>query len=313
MNFTGQFESEFGAFENSNKEYLALKTPKFIPGLSQVHEKYDLYLLDQWGVLHNGVEPYPGVIDTLKALKAHNKYVIILSNSGLRADLNIIRLESLGITRDLYSSVVTSGELAWNLLKESKGAFSEFRERKCFLISSDNSSRFMKGLDIPLSENLEDADFILLTGLSPDISEAVVDWVIDTGISRGLPLICANPDHIRITTEGLKPSAGMVALRYEAAGGAVIQVGKPFKEIYRFAINSVGCPSHTRVLAIGDSLHHDIAGGNSVKCDTMLILQGILSRELTEFKTSEEKESAILRMAQCESEIPNWIAETLSW
>jgi HAD superfamily hydrolase (TIGR01459 family) len=287
--------------------------PRFIPGLSGIADKYDIFLIDQWGVLHNGIQPYPGVIEALNGLKNLGKDVVVLSNSGLRSNDNIMRLHGLGITRDLYSSIVTSGECAWQLFKDANGVFSEFRDKYCFLITSDRSSRFLDGLEISEAETLEQADFILLAGLHAEVSESAIDTLIENGVRNGLPLICTNPDHMRITRQGLKPSAGMVALRYEAAGGAVIQIGKPFKEIYRFALNSMGCTPETRVLAIGDSLHHDVAGGNAAGCDALLIEQGILSHELAEFKSPQDKEDAVLRLAECESEIPDWIAATLSW
>ncbi|GBG14738.1 HAD family hydrolase [Novimethylophilus kurashikiensis] len=289
------------------------RKPSFIQSLSAIADKYDIFLIDQWGVLHNGIAPYSGVIDALENLQRLGKAVGVLSNSGLRSNDNITRLHHLGIPRALYSSIVTSGEVAWQLFKDADGVFSEFSGKRCFLISSDRSAHFLEGLDIAQAHDLDDADFILLSGLNPDISESTIDMLIETGVSNGLPLICANPDHMRITNHGLKPSAGMVALRYEAAGGAVIQIGKPFKEIYRYAIQSLSRSPKDRVLAIGDSLHHDVAGGNAAGCDTLLIEQGILSHELAEFKTAQDKENAVMRLAECESQIPNWIATTLSW
>ena len=96
---------------------------KFCQGISDISDSYQAFLIDQWGVLHNGVEPYDGAIDCLRELKARNKVVIILSNSGKRASVKPETLAGLGILPDLYTTLVTSGEIAYQGMRRPEGGF----------------------------------------------------------------------------------------------------------------------------------------------------------------------------------------------
>lgn len=139
-----------------------------IPALSAVADAYDAFLVDQYGVLRDGRGPYPGAAETLVRLKQAGKRVIILSNSGKRSAENDRRLEALGFEGGSWDWFLTSGEVAWQLLKreaEGEGGAA----RKCLLISRDGDQSPLKGLNLVRTESGEDADIVLLAGSEGDI------------------------------------------------------------------------------------------------------------------------------------------------
>ena len=99
--------------------------------------------------------------------------------------------------------------------------------------------------------------------------------LVELGLLRGMPLVCANPDLARITSTGLKPGAGAIAARYAARGGVVHYVGKPHRAIYAYCLGLLTKQGAGRTLAVGDSLHHDIAGGAAAGVDTLLVMNGV--------------------------------------
>src|SRR4051812_31170522 len=129
----------------------------FSQGLYELMDSYDGFILDQWGVLHNGLQPYDGVIDSLNHLKHRKKQVVILSNSAKRADDNIERLKKLGIKPGLYKAVVTAGEVTWQGLKEQKDPPFKGLGKKCYLISRPDDKSLLNGLDIELVDDITTA------------------------------------------------------------------------------------------------------------------------------------------------------------
>ncbi|MBU3736150.1 MAG: TIGR01459 family HAD-type hydrolase [Methylobacterium sp.] len=289
------------------------RRPVWIPGLSALADCYDTFLIDQWGVLHDGRQPYPGVPDTLRQLQARGKTVVILSNSGKRSMQNIRRLAALGIPENAYSRLVTSGEVAYAMLRNHAAVLRGFAGTRCFEVSPDADDHFLDGLHVTPVAALESADFILLRGLPLTPDEGFLERLIARGVATGKPMICANPDHVRITPAGIVPSAGHLANRYEAAGGRVLRIGKPYPEIYRHALAAAGNTALSRVLAIGDSLHHDVAGAHAAGIDALLVLSGVLNQPLEGSGSCDQKLAAVSALAAAPSEIPDWVAEALTW
>jgi HAD superfamily hydrolase (TIGR01459 family) len=287
-------------------------TISFSNGLSTAAEHYDSFLIDQWGVLHDGQKPYPGAVRCLYRLVEAGKQVILVSNSGRRALENESRLNSLGFPRDSYSLSVTSGEIAWKMLAAGQGSFRKIAGTRCLLLSSNDPSEFAEGLPISLAE-AEEADFILLAGIDDMKPPHYYEQMIAVGLERGLPLICANPDLKRITPEGLKPGAGAIADCYEAGGGTVNYIGKPYPEIYAHCLMLAATAPKKRVLSIGDSLHHDIAGGRAAGIDTLLVMGGVHADELPKNADPAPLAEAILRIAGRYGATPDWAIPSFKW
>ncbi|KOF12424.1 HAD family hydrolase [Ensifer adhaerens] len=247
-----------------------------ISGLADVADRYDAFLIDQFGVLRDGRGPYLGAAATLVRLKDQGKRVIILSNSGKRSAENDRRLVDLGFVAGSWDWFLTSGEVAWQILKK-EGAQASGRPRKCLLISRDGDLSPLNGLDLERTENGADADFVLLAASEGDVLPlSHYGALLAPAARRGVPCLCTNPDKVMLTKTGNAFGAGRIAELYEELGGKVRWIGKPFADIYDFALDFLGRPDPSRVCAIGDSIEHDIAGAASAGLGSVLVATGIL-------------------------------------
>jgi HAD superfamily hydrolase (TIGR01459 family) len=249
-----------------------------IEGLAAVADRYDAFLIDQYGVLRDGRGPYPGAAETLVRLKQAGKRVIILSNSGKRSAENDRRLVDLGFAAGSWDWFLTSGEVAWQILKRESGAGGG-SPRKCLLISRDGDLSPMSGLNLQRAENGAEADIVLLAGSEGDLYPlSHYEALLAPAAKRGVPCLCTNPDKVMLTKTGNAFAAGRIAELYEELGGSVRWIGKPFADIYASALDFLGNPDPTRVLAIGDSIEHDIAGAATASLHSVLVTTGILEQ-----------------------------------
>lgn len=285
---------------------------RFRHGLSAAVEHYNTFLIDQWGVLHDGRQPYPGAVDCLHRLLGAGKQVILVSNSGKRRIPNETRLSQIGFPRASYSHLVTSGEIAWQMLARGQTPVSKLAgsqaAKRCLLLSSDDPAEFADGLPICLAD-AEEADFILLAGIDDAKPQEYYEHVMATGLKRGIALLCANPDLMRITPQGLKPGAGAMAGRYQAGGGKVTYIGKPHPEIYAHCLAMAGGST----LAIGDSLQHDIAGGRAAGIDTLLVMGGVHADVLPANADQATLTAAIIGIAGRDGALPEWAIPSFKW
>jgi HAD superfamily hydrolase (TIGR01459 family) len=250
--------------------------PLKISGLHEIEERFDAFLIDQFGVLRDGKGPYPQAAETLLRLKQAGKSIIILSNSGKRSAENDRRLAALGFHSGSWDWFLTSGEVAWRILQ------SESRQmngvvRKCLLISRDGDTSPLDGLDLARTESGEDADFILLAASEGDVHPlSFYETLLAPAARRGVPCLCTNPDKIMLTKEGTAFGAGRIAELYEELGGHVRWIGKPFPDIYVAALEFLGAIAPGKICCIGDSIEHDIAGASGAGLKSMLVTTGIL-------------------------------------
>lgn len=244
--------------------------------LDDLAAAYDLFLLDQFGVLHDGTKPYPGAVAALEALKRAGRSVVILSNSGRRAEPNEQRMERLGFSRSLWDLFVTSGETARAMLE--RGELLDGSPRSCFIVSRDGDASILDGLGIALAENPAEADCLIIAGSeAPQVTLADYERRLRGAAERGVPAACVNPDMTMLMPEGLAFAPGRIARLYEKLGGTVVWIGKPHPAIYRAA--RARFPQSRRVVCIGDSVEHDIAGGAGAGFATVLVRTGIHADE----------------------------------
>jgi len=257
-----------------------MATPSVISGLSGLVDDYDVFIIDLWGVMHDGVTAFPEAVDTLTALKAAGKTTIILSNAPRRAESVAARNGELGIDPALCDLVMSSGEEAWRHLKERPTAWYRALGRRCFHLGPDRDFSIREGLDYDFVADLAIADFVLLTGArdSDDTLETYAD-ILAAAYARKLPMVCANPDLAVIRGGRREICAGTLAAGYEALGGEVIYHGKPDPQIYRRCLDLVGKAGADRVLAIGDSLRTDLTGAARSDMDSVFVVDGIHGAE----------------------------------
>lgn len=246
-------------------------TVPILPGLAALAARYDGLILDLWGVLHDGMRPYAGAVDCLRQLKAAGKRTVILSNAPRRAAVTASRMAEIGISRDLYDGLLTSGEATWRALAADKTT------RSCLFIGSTADRAIFTGLDATPTDDPAAADFVLVTGIDgreaelPDYEPLLAGAAV-----RKLPLICANPDLVVIYDGRPMVCAGALAARYaELGGGAITYYGKPHGAVYETCIGLLGGMARRRILAVGDSLHTDIAGARAAGVDALLVTGGI--------------------------------------
>src|SRR6266404_6955858 len=181
-------------------------------GIAAIADRYALFLVDQFGVLHDGRHPYAGVVDCLERLAERGRRVVVLSNSGKRSETNIARLVALGIPRASFVTMVTSGDVARQALAARSGPWFARLGRRCLLLSRGGDRSIVEGLDLELVGGADAADFILLSGVdAPEKPFADYEAAIEPGLARGLPLVCANPDMQTVTPTGTSFGAGQVA------------------------------------------------------------------------------------------------------
>ena len=288
--------------------------PVVIRGLSDVADRFDHALLDQWGVLRRGDAVSAGVRDAVAALRRAGKRMLVLSNSGKRAAANAARLAGLGLAPEAYDGLLSSGEACWRLLQRRDRPPFDRIGRHCLLVTRGDDRSVVEGLDLSLAKDVSDADFILLAGLDDAHADPEAwrpRWA--EAVSRDLPMICANPDLTMITPAGLAPGAGRIAQLYEALGGDVTYVGKPYAPIYEECLTLLGGPDPRRVLAIGDSLDHDIRGGARMGMATALVTSGILASSFDPAAGEAAMRDAAGRLGREAGACPDFLLRSLNW
>lgn len=253
-----------------------------LAGLAQIADRFDAALLDQWGVLHDGAKAPPGAIEAVAALKKAGKRLVVLSNSARLGTDSASRLAALGFDPAAFAGFVTSGEAVRDMLRDRADPFFAGLGRNVLLIARDET--LIAGLDYRAVPEPETADFVLLgSSTAPELSLAADHApTLARAAERGLPLVCANPDRIGLAANGFIEGPGKLAAYYEALGGPVRYIGKPHVEVYARAAALVGSPPRERILTIGDSLEHDIAGGRAAGCRTVFVEAGIHAAEFAE-------------------------------
>ncbi len=246
-------------------------------------DRYDVFLIDQFGTVHDGTKPYPGATEALLALRAAGKTVVILSNSGKSGTDNASRFLKLGFRPDSFDHFVTSGDVAVDLAQSGRLGFKPAPGTRAFTLSSGNDRNLSDRLQFTPVEDAADAGLIVISGSQADrIGLDAYETVLRPAAQANVPAICTNPDIRMITPEGLAPGAGSIARLYEAMGGTVHWVGKPHGPMYEYAHRLCGLPAKDRIVGIGDSLEHDIAGAASFGIDAVLVRRGVsadISRE----------------------------------
>jgi len=253
---------------------------KTLGGIKEIIDKYEVFILDQWGVMHDGLKAYPFASDCINFLKKKNKKIIIISNSSQRKKSSKINLPILGFNPDIFDEVMTSGEMIWNTIFCSLEKYGKDL-KKCFHIydrSKEDGLKFREGLEkLEFVNNIKDADFIL--ACTPFQDSKPIDYIpiLNEAYENKILMFCANPDFETIKQKNNKKifCMGTIAQLYEEMGGKVMIQGKPSIDIYIEATKFLNSVNKKRIVAIGDSLFHDINGANQFGIDNVLITSGV--------------------------------------
>lgn len=247
-------------------------------GLRAIADDYDAFFLDQFGVVHDGMRAYDGAAEAVSALAAMGKPVVFVTNSGRPAAFNEARLARLGVSRETYLACVTSGDVAIQLCEDGVFPLPEDRRIRCLTISSLDDYNLSDRLGCVRTNSGADADLVVIAGSQADtIPMSDYEAMMRPAAERGVACICTNPDRHMLTPSGLVPSAGAIADLYAELGGPVTFVGKPHPEIYEAALALIPGVEKRRILCIGDSIDHDIAGAAGFGAARALVRTGILA------------------------------------
>ena len=267
---------------------------KHLPGMAALAPRYDGFILDLWGVIHDGVQPYPGAPECLAALRRAGKRIVLLTNAPRRAEPIRRQLRKMGIDDALYDGVMSSGEASHILLRDRPTDWAQALGRHVLHLGPERDRNVLLGLDLVVMDTPEGATCLLNTGpddLLPPSGIAVFEPLLRDCAARGLPMVCANPD-LEVIRGGVRiMCAGALAVAYTGMGGTVYSLGKPDPLIYAPVIGMLDLPKH-RIMAVGDALRTDIAGAAAAGVDACWVLGGLHGDHLAEDAGRIESEAA---------------------
>jgi HAD superfamily hydrolase (TIGR01459 family) len=248
---------------------------KIIESIADTFADYDGYVLDLWGVVHDGRQPYPGVPEALAAMHAAGKRIAFLTNAPRRAWFIAGMLDRMGLDRAHYDGIMSSGEATWLLLKARSDP--RFVGRGYHIGPERDLSVAEDGAAV-LVPRIADADFLLNTGPDPERGPTSVEpYREELAACRaaGLPMLCVNPDrHVMVGGERIL-CAGALADVYREMGGDVLEIGKPDPAVYAPTLALLGDVPRARVLAVGDTPHTDLAGAEAAGLDALWAMTGL--------------------------------------
>lgn len=250
---------------------------RFLTGFADIAAGYDGFVLDLWGVIHDGVNAFPHAVDCLGQLRAAGKKTLLLSNVPRPNDAVRTMMRRMGIDDSLYTGILTSGEAVRRALTVPPDAWWSNLGQRVYHLGPERDRPVLEGLPLIVVDHPSRADFVLNTG--PDDHRNPSDMAefeptLQDCAKHNLKMICGNPD-LEVIRGGVRVlCAGSLAVRYQELGGDVRSLGKPDPAVYRPVLAQLGLPKD-RVLAVGDSLRTDIAGATSAGLAACWVLDGL--------------------------------------
>ena len=233
-------------------------------GLRSIYKEYDVIVIDLWGVIHNGITLNDPAVEVLNELEIKKKEYYLISNAPRPKSSVSIFLKNLNLNKKFFSHIYTSGDAALEALKSRKFG------KKFFHIGPSRDFDLFNNFKNDKVEDVKLANYFLCTGLFEKEDKNLGFYKDFFNNHNNIKLVCTNPDLIVHRGQKEEYCAGSVAKIFEEMGGDVIYYGKPYPEIYNNCIKD-----KKKVLAIGDNLNTDIKGANTMKYDSLFILNGV--------------------------------------
>ena len=264
-------------------------------GLRSIADNYDLFYIDLWGVIHNGIKLHKNAIITLNELIKMNKNFVLLTNAPRPNETVKVFLKKMGMNEQITDHVFTSGQASLNYLKKF------LPSEKFFHIGPPRDFDLFNDFKKNQSEDLENSQYLLCTGLfdNYDTDLNYYKKLLEKYINK--KMICTNPDLIVDRGKVRELCAGSVAMVFEKMGGEVIYFGKPYPEVYNQSIDNID----KKILSIGDNLNTDIRGANLLNYDSLLISNGVHANEI--------KGKGIKEVLKEYESVVNYIQTDLKW
>ena len=264
-------------------------------GFCSIVDNYQLFYIDLWGVIHNGINLHKEAIKVLNEISNKGKEYILLTNAPRPNDVVKSFLEKMGMDKEIRDHVFTSGQASLNYLKKNQST------QKFFHIGPPRDFDLFNDFIKMKSDNINDSDYILCTGLFEEFDNNLNYYndLFKENIEK--KMICTNPDLIVDRGNKRELCAGSVAMVFEKMGGKVIYFGKPYPDVYNQSIKN----ENKKILSIGDNLNTDIKGANLLNYDSLIISNGIHKNEI--------KKKGIEQTAKSYEVICNYIQTELRW
>ena len=266
-----------------------------IAGLRSIASNYDLFYIDLWGVIHNGIKLHVQAINALNELLKIRKDFILLTNAPRPTHVVNKQLEKMGMEKKLRDHVFTSGQAALVYLKKT------YTAQLFYHIGPPKDFDLFEDFKDYKSNEIEKSEYLLCTGLFDEQFEDLNYYkaLLEKHVKK--KMICTNPDLIVDKGSKREMCAGSVAMIFEKIGGEVIYFGKPYPEVYNQSIDN----TNKRTLSIGDNLDTDIKGANLLSFDSLLISNGVHRNEI--------KNKGINETSTQYETIVNYIQSDLKW
>jgi len=264
-------------------------------GLSSIADNYQLFYIDLWGVIHNGISLHQEAIKALKEITKKKKEYVLLTNAPRPNQAVKDFLKKMGMEKEIREHVFTSGEAALNYLRK------DLLSKKFFHVGPPRDFDLFKDFERNKFQNIENVEYILCTGLFDDHDTDLNYYKNLFEKNTNKKMICTNPDLIVDRGDKRELCAGSVAMVFEKMGGEVIYFGKPYPEVYNQSIEN----KNKKILSIGDNLNTDIKGANLLNYDSLIISNGIHKNEI--------KQNGIEETAKSYETICNYIQSELKW
>ena len=264
-------------------------------GLKSIINNYDIFYIDLWGVVHNGITLHKNAIETLKEISKAKKEYILLTNAPRPNKIVKAFLEKMGMNKEIREKVYSSGEASLNYLKKN------YLEKKFYHIGPLRDFDLFVEFENNKGKDISESTYLLCTGLFEKQGEDLDYYkeLFKDHINK--KMICTNPDLIVDRGSKRELCAGSVAQVFEKMGGEVIYFGKPFPEVYNQSINNKG----KKALSIGDNLNTDIKGANLLNYDSLIISNGVHKNEI--------KKDGIEVLSKKYEVVVNFIQTDLKW
>ncbi len=264
-------------------------------GFRSIAKNYDLFFIDLWGVVHNGINLHKEAIKVLVEINKSEKKYVLLTNAPRPNSTVKIFLKKLGMDNKILENVYTSGEAALSYLKNNH------LEEIFYHIGPPRDFDLFKDFEKKKSKDIKLSNYILCTGLFDDSDQDLNYYKDLLNNHTKKKMICTNPDLIVDRGDRRELCAGSVAMVFEKLGGEVIYFGKPYPEVYNQSTDN----KNKKILAIGDNLNTDIKGANLLNYDSMIITNGIHKEEI--------KKDGIEKVSKNYEALVNYMQSDLKW
>ena len=246
-----------------------------IKNIHEIVKPYNALIIDIWGVIYDGTDPYKDAVACLNKMMADCKTILFLSNAPRPGILSKQRFIDWGINMQ-NALVYTSGDAVREQLISWNDEVFKNLGRKIYHLGEEKNQDILAGIDVNLVQDIKLADFLLITNYTDEAEELnSYDSLFKQAIDLNLPAICANPDIGLIFSNSVRYCAGSFAKKYSELGGIVHYYGKPDVRIYNTVLERyLSKYERNKILMIGDTIETDVVGAKAAGIDSTLVLTG---------------------------------------